>query len=571
LLHPDDEFQARCLNHTWDRIIDLGRAPASAYDRISEQTGAEVGSIWDYTQEIEDLYCIGSLFALGLGRIVDRFGLDWWDLLSLYFTDRFRQILLLERLAAGLCGVEIFTSRRDLRVTILESLLGTRVAVLESDFQATFRKARRYYRLFADHDPEQLIQIAEDKLGVRKHLLTRRSQSRTGRGPIFLLPSAYLNVSRTAVSYAATLPDRQFALVTARRSGELTTLPSNVRHEQLPNADGGVDGTEFKSLLANWNDLRAEIVISSPTFATADGAGVLDDFPGLLRSNLQLRDAWLHYFDSHDIAGCLSADESHPACTIPLLLAKKKNLPALSCHHGALDYQMSLKQNHADTYLAKSAMEQDYLTRVCRVPCEKVVLAGFSSSRTKVSLESRSHAPWMVFFSEPYGISDWRIEEVYRDLLPPLIETAKKLGLKLVFKLHPFESARFHRRMLRRIVGFPVKDIAVLTGPPTPDLWDNTRLAFTVQSSTAVECHERGIPVFLCSWLRDPMSGYVSQFAWFEIGRVLLKSEEISEVPRFLNFRTDRQKREAATPIIDRKRLSQLFAGESNREMIGTT
>ena len=48
-----------------------------------------------------------------------------------------------------------------------------------------------------------------------------------------LLPSAYVNVSRTAASYAALLPSENFLLVYARNSARLKTLPSNVSTTSL--------------------------------------------------------------------------------------------------------------------------------------------------------------------------------------------------------------------------------------------------------------------------------------------------------------------------------------------------
>ena len=46
--------------------------------------------------------------------------------------------------------------------------------------------------------------------------------------PVMLLPSAYSNVTRTVLAYAAQLRDRRFLLATTRRSGETNDLPANV-------------------------------------------------------------------------------------------------------------------------------------------------------------------------------------------------------------------------------------------------------------------------------------------------------------------------------------------------------
>jgi hypothetical protein len=189
--------------------------------------------------------------------------------------------------------------------------------------------------------------------------------------------------------------------------------------------------------------------------------------------------------------------------------------------------------NHADVYLAKSEMELDYLKRVCHLASEKIAIAAPVSSNTSPRTAHRS-APWLVFFTEPYHSYGWRSDEVYRDLLPRLCSLAQSCGLRLVFKLHPFESVKSHRSMLRRLIPEHERQIEVLAGPPPDQLWNHTRLALTVQSSIALECAALGIPVFLCAWLRDPFSGYVQQFARFGIGHVLESSEQIAKIPALL-------------------------------------
>ena len=74
----------------------------------------------------------------------------------------------------------------------------------------------------------------------------------------------------------------------------------------------------------------------------------------------------------------------------------------------------------------------------------------------------------------------------------------------------------------------------MIAGPPSEQLWKNTRYALTVQSTVALQCASLGIPVFLCHWLRDLTSGYVEQFAKFGVGHMLDSSDELSEIPRLL-------------------------------------
>jgi len=293
----------------------------------------------------------------------------------------------------------------------------------------------------------------------------------------------------------------------------------------------------------------------------ADAMGLLGRFPALLRWGLALRDAWSQVFESENVTACFCADDSNPPSSIPLIMARKRGLPVLACHHGALDYQMAFKTNHADVYLAKSEMERDYLRRICRLAPEKIVVAPPPVSSKPPHVLRRS-ARWLVFFTEPYASSGWRSDEVYRDLLPRLCTLAQTCGLKLVFKLHPFESIKRHRKMLRRLVPQYERQIEVVAGPPSDQLWGDTRFALTVQSSTAVECRALGIPVFLCAWLRDSWAGYLQQYARFSVGHVLESPDQISEIPELLANQNNKSiPQGAAQKAIELEDLQDLFSG----------
>jgi hypothetical protein len=112
-------------------------------------------------------------------------------------------------------------------------------------------------------------------------------------------------------------------------------------------------------------------------------------------------------------------------------------------------------------------MERDYLTRMCMVPPEQLVIGGPASVEDTAEPVSRAFpASWLVFFTEPYQTGAWRADEVYRDLLPRLCSLAQTCGHRLVFKLHPFESIRSIRRLLRRYLRPRIeRGILVIAGP----------------------------------------------------------------------------------------------------------
>lgn len=564
LLHPQDAMAQSHLERRWDLVVDAGRAPLATYQRWSQLAGCPVISIYDHAEEIADLYWLRQLLRLGSGRITDQWGIDWWEVLSLEIASDLQQLVLVHRLSKELdAGCELYSSRPQLLATALQRLLNVRLTILESGLRSVVRRAGHAHKLFSHLDAAQFLQVIEDKFdgehSIRRHF-TRRGH-RSGQ-PIILLPSAYSNVSRTAVSYAELLPDHQFLLVHSRSNAKLTSLPTNVHPASLTPYFVRSEKQETASLIESWNSLRKQLIGGAEEFNTADAVGLLERIPTLLRWGIALRNAWNRVFESENVTACLCADDCNPPSSIPLLLARKRGLPALACHHGALNYMMAIKVNHADFYLVKTEMEQDYLKRVCRVDLEKSVIAApkHAAPLAEQRAAGRS-APWLVFFTEPYQSYGWRSEEVYRDLLPRLNWLAHACGMKLVFKLHPFESIKGHPKMLRRLIPERDSGIEVLSGPPSDELWSNTRLALTAQSSVALACTALGIPVFLCAWLRDGYSGYVQQYARFGVGKVLESSEQIASIPRWLTSRNGTLQRQVTRRSVDPADFARLLSG----------
>ena len=540
LLHPEDQPPAARSGRKWDLVVDLGRAPAATYERWGKQAGCRVISLYDFAQDFEDLHHVRELLQLGMGQWVDGFGIDWWDVLSLMIEPEIRQFMLVGRLARELpAGCELYASRSTRLATALQTFTGATQVRAEGGSRPVTRWARHYRDIFSQLDTAQMSQAFQDKFD-REHLVRRRlARSRqTSRHPVVLLPSAYINVSRTAASYAALLPSEKFLLVYARNSARLKTLSSNISTTSLDPYFVTADRKEVAALAKAWESLKVRLVAGAQEYSAADATGVLDGVPGLMRWGIAVRDAWNQVFQSETVVGCLCADDSNPYTRLPLILARNRGIPTLACHHGALDSRMAVKALHADTYLAKGEIERDYLLRSCRVAPEKVVLGGQGLSSTTDSAKpaGRSTEPWLVFFTEPFPTAGWRAEEVYADLLPKLWALSQSCGLKLVFKLHPFESVKGHRRILRKYLPRQEPRIGVLAGAPSPQLWRNTRFAIMVQSTVALQCASLGIPVFLCSWLRDSNSGYVGQFSRFGIGHILESADALSEIPRLLEM-----------------------------------
>ncbi len=101
LLYPEDKFPLTG-GGAWDLVIDLARAPHSTYEQWSRETNCPVISLYDFAEEIEDLHHTRELLQFGMGQMVDEWGIDWWDVMSLMIVPELQQLMLLSRLAKQL-------------------------------------------------------------------------------------------------------------------------------------------------------------------------------------------------------------------------------------------------------------------------------------------------------------------------------------------------------------------------------------------------------------------------------------------------------------------------------------
>jgi hypothetical protein len=141
-----------------------------------------------------------------------------------------------------------------------------------------------------------------------------------------------------------------------------------------------------------------------------------------------------------------------------------------------------------------------------------------------------------------------------------LVSVARECRLELVFKLHPFESVKGHKRILSRLLP-PAEagEICVVAGPLSAEFWPHVSCALTAQSTVAIDCAERGIPIFLCGWLADGCAGYVQQYGRFGLGCLLDSPQELTRIPELLE-KTERvanRYRETMDPETLRRILSE--------------
>jgi hypothetical protein len=554
LLHPEDDPQhGPWAIQRWDRMVDLGMGGAGTYERWREFFGCPVEGLGFEHLEPEP---IRAALLAGVDRIVDAHGVDWWEVISVAFAEAAYQALAVEKLAATMTvRDEVFVSRTSVHSRLLELLLKQPVSSLRRE--TVVAKLNRLRKRIQRLSPTQIWQVFADKYDPKHRIRAGFAPPPVQcTYPVILLPTAYVNVSRTALAYAEMLPEHRFLLVTARRNGRAGSLPANVVQADLASYVTHSDSEdEWRILERKWFATRDELM-QDELLRLLLRAGVFDSFLSVLRQWLVVRDAWLKVFELEHISAVLSCDDSNPNTHIPVRIAKGRGIPAVACHHGALDGHYLFKSMNADSFLAKGFMEQDYLVNTCGVRQDQVEVAGPAIS---CSSGRGGQKTLLVFFSEDYEVSGARTEEFYGDLLPELFALAERNGKEFVIKLHPAENLKDRQRLLSRVISRPNRrKCRLIQGPLTEDLLDRSWAAVAVMSTTAVDCALRGIPVFLCAWLENWPLGYVQQFAAFGVGTKLSSPGEIALIPHLIKDFVPpdpRILREAVTP----ERLRELL------------
>lgn len=540
LIHPEDDAESGPWSSLrWSRIIDLGVGGKSTYSRWTEIFRCPVESLNIFRQGLRDFRHIRDLLRADCGRLIDRHGLDWWEILCMLLSDEMEPLLLLQRFAETTSPEdEVHVSRSCLHADLLSILL-PRTQIFPLRPEVRKHSVAHYVRVSSRLSAQQIVDVFWDKYDSGYQLRGRFARRRSASSDsVVLLPSAYVNVSRTAIAYASLLPEQKFLLVATRNSGCMRDLPSNVAVARLSSYASLSDrSAELAELESAWNLLSREL-IRLPEFHILERLGSLHTFGKRFCQGLQIRDAWLNVLAREPVQAVFCADDSNPNTRIPILLARDRNLPTVACHHGALDGQNIYKRAHAGAILAKGEMEKDYLVRECEVPEEIVEIgapptlssaAGFRAEPESVS------RPHILFISEPAEVTGGRGREIYQDILPRLADLALKTGRKVIVKLHPAESRNERSKTVDRVLTRGQRQLVqIVDGPLNENLLSEAWFGVTILSTVATECAIRGVPCFLCRWLEFSFYGYVDQFIRFGAGIALNRPEDIAGIPQYL-------------------------------------
>jgi hypothetical protein len=166
-----------------------------------------------------------------------------------------------------------------------------------------------------------------------------------------------------------------------------------------------------------------------------------------------------------------------------------------------------------------------------------------------------------VFFSEPFEMALGRTAEIYRDVLPKLVDLAQRCGKKLVVKLHPAESQHGRKNLAAKVLSREqLEKIEWRTGRLSAELLNDAWCGVAVLSSVAMDCVVHGVPCFLCEWLDLWPYGYLSQYRKFGVGVGLSSPEEIEKIPSILAvWRLDPRVSGDCWQAISSERLQELL------------
>lgn len=548
LVHPDDDPVRQ--SGGWDRVVDLaGTSNDPDVEHIPNLGRSEFQRI-------------RSALALGSGVLIDATGIDWWDVLSIEFHQWLEKLQVLRRLAATIDpGDQVFATRPGSEFRILNAILGRQLHYLSRP--SSRKSVRVRLKQLLKFPLAQVVEILGDKYdsGYRLRRLFSVARPRFA-GEVVLAPSAYVNASRGVAAYASVVPEKDFLLVATRTSGLLKEIPKNLHNARLAcYASAAVDQDDMAHVIKAWGQLEARLA-AHEDWSVLIQFGVLNSVPSLLRNGMRVRDAWVKVFDSVTVRAVLCGDEMNPFTRLPVCIAKQRGIAAFAFHHGALDGRYRYRGNSADLMLAKSEMELDYLVNECGVAEEKIALVPIGNQQSQTPSDKAKSV--IVFFSEPYEVAGARCSDVYQQVLPGLSRLARESGRELVLKLHPQENRREREPIAASVIG--AGKFRIIDGPLLCDLLDQAHFVATVSSTAAVDCSQRGIPAFVCSWLDRSHYRYGEQFVKFQVAIPLRSPEEIVGIPGLVVSHAPAAQKELGDAESAGSRLTQLLGGADCRQ-----
>src|SRR5581483_21859 len=226
----------------------------------------------------------------------------------------------------GSLDAEVFITRAGWIRDVLEALLGGPIRVASTSVLGSVRTKFRRMAAIADRLQFSTVrQQLSDRFDPR--LVLRGAFCRTPEPsprPFILLPSAYSNVSRAAVSYARMLPASDFLLVSTRENALIPDLPRNIRVVTLAAyAAEPSTNNECRQLLKKWAQVQ-RLLDAVPEFRLGVDSGIFNSIPWWIRTGLSIRNAWLNLFAHEPVQAVFCGDDSNPFTRMAALLSIRK-------------------------------------------------------------------------------------------------------------------------------------------------------------------------------------------------------------------------------------------------------
>ncbi len=471
----------------------------------------------------EDFRRVRRLLDLGCGQLVDEHGLDWWEIMGLLLHGELELLILLQRLAKTVGSEdEVYISRPGIHASLLRAFTDYPRQGFSVASGAQKGGLAHYVRVSKKLSAPQIIDVFWDKYDSGYQFRGKFGRKPEPlRHPAVLLPTAYVNVSRTGIAYANTFSEENFLLVATRRSGWVDELPRNVA--------------------ATWLSLYASLRDRSAENAEMDGR-----WRSLLRElgkrqSLKFCTGWVFWilFPSGSGTDSKSAMPgkmfSTPnrfrlccARTTVILIrgfpcswrrpADYRILPAITAPWMAATFQEELRRcdlgegkNGRRLSGAKMRSAAGEGGNWCTCTARELECGG----KIQAIVVSAIHPLYLGALRCYRGKA--------RRILPGYFASVSRLGTGDKTKTSgEVASCGKQARTIRHGRSDPflrTENVTLLvSGPLTEDLLAKAWFGITILSTVATECAVRGIPCFLCKWLESWPYGYVEQFIRFGVG-----------------------------------------------------
>src|SRR5438105_1258805 len=130
LLHPGDHpFSGAWADASWDLIVDLGFCSPAVYADWSARAKTSVISLHQFAGGRDSYSWVNHVLESGRGRLLDRVGLDWWEIISVIKYQQLQGLYLLRCLSAeiGSGSVDCFATRPHTYADLLPHVFGCAV------------------------------------------------------------------------------------------------------------------------------------------------------------------------------------------------------------------------------------------------------------------------------------------------------------------------------------------------------------------------------------------------------------------------------------------------------------